>query len=105
MAQIKVNKHYIGLDSNNQMIYPGTYEVGDPLLYGRENDLIEIGYAEPLPVEFVQAIDPAAAYKPLSPTELKGLAESRGVDLGGATKKADIIMVLVAADTAAGSGE
>lgn len=47
--RIQVTNHYIGAPTGGRMIYPGVYEVGDPLLYEQENNLIEIGYAVPLP--------------------------------------------------------
>jgi hypothetical protein len=47
--RIQVTNHYIGADTQGRMIYPGEYEAGDPLLYGREADLVAIGYAVWLP--------------------------------------------------------
>lgn len=98
MARIDVRQHYIGLDSQNNMIYPGLYEVGDPLLYGLERDLIDIGYA----VMIADADEPPAPegdalFADMTVAELKALADEHNVELDGARAKADIIAKLVAA--------
>lgn len=100
---IQVNKHYVGLDSRNNMIYPGIYEVGDPLLYGLEHDLVEIGYAHLLESE--EAVEPPEA-KPvldkLTRAELDEEAAKLGLDTSEAKTKADVIALI---EAAAGSGE
>lgn len=102
MARIDVRKHYIGLDSQNNMIYPGLYEVGDPLLYGLERDLIDIGYAvmiadadEPPAPEDKPPAGEKMLLEDMTIAELKALAEARNVDTTGLRTKADIIAALV----------
>lgn len=94
MSIIRVLKHYVGVDSHNNMIYPGDYTVGDPLLYGLESDLIDIRYAvmvEPLPAAEDDTAPAGASLEDMTVAQLKTLADGLGVDLGGARSKADII--------------
>lgn len=59
--RIQVNNHYVGTPTEGRMIYPGVYEVGDPLLYGREEDLVSIGYATYLPEASAEESSPEGA--------------------------------------------
>ncbi len=127
MPQIKVNNHYIGLDSHNNMIYPGVYEAGDPLLYGREDDLVAIGYAAWLPDSDSQTLvvedgEPGAEtiedgspdtvgeddldavvesatrrFEGFTNQYLKELAAANSVDLGSARTKPEVIAKLIEA--------
>lgn len=90
--RIKVNNHYIGLDSANQMIYPGVYSKGDPLLYGLEADLIEIGYAEWVDPEEAPGAADDLSLKTVA--QLQALAKERGIDASKAKKKDDYIALL-----------
>jgi hypothetical protein len=92
---IEVRNHYIGLDSNNEMIYPGFYEVGDSRLHGLEQSLVDLGYAYFIPGTEKQPADP---YKGMNVADLRMLAEKHKVDLGEATKRDDIIAKLTEAD-------
>jgi hypothetical protein len=40
--QIKVNQYYQGFNTNEQVIKPGIYEVGDSRLYGIEDYLVNV---------------------------------------------------------------
>ena len=61
----------------------------------REAELVAAGVA-------VKVEEPVSEYAGLKMTELRTLAEERGVDVTGAKRKADIIAALEAAEAEAG---
>lgn len=98
---VQVLHNYGGAPTGEQRILPGLYDENDPALFGVGDYLVESGHAVRIKNQPPKPVDPADAYKALTNDEIKALAQSRNVELGDATKKADMIALLVAADAAA----
>lgn len=78
---------------------PGEYDAADPRVGGLARYLIDTEQATLIEADDTDAeVGELPSYEEMTVARLKQLADERGVDLTGATKKVDIIAALIAAE-------
>lgn len=95
---IRVIQGYRGALTNGAYIEPGVYQETDPALAGLAARLLAKGYAVRLekeqPTDNNTTDNTRTSLEDMTVAELRELAAEKDIDLGEATRKADIIDVV-----------
>lgn len=87
--RIFIKDPYIGHDTQSRRVWPGEYDLNDPLLFGVGQSLLDTGYAV-----VVEGDAPQVDLSALTVDQLKELAISQGINTDGAITETDYIALI-----------